>query len=294
MKNKAFTLIELLVVIAIIAILAAILFPVFAQAKVAAKKTADISNQKQMGLGVFMYATDFDDLMPTMYRFTSDNNGGGTWRWNYWVSCPVGWPQDGAHNLPARMGEDSHHWSNIIQPYVKNYGLYEAPGMAKYDLYGIAPSPGFPVPALSALSINGILQCYNSTAIARPSSLTLFWTPEGNKNCIGGSLTDPALTCTSNITAQPCLYTGDGAPPGGAWFVTIGTEWVYGQGQNFTMCDTSTHFRHLGGTTGNTDANWDPWTGYDAYGNPMYMWFSNYGTGLSYPWLFRPDYTFNQ
>ena len=60
--KKAFTLIELLVVIAIIAILAAILFPVFAQAKVAAKKAMMISNAKQMGTGVLMYMSDTDDV----------------------------------------------------------------------------------------------------------------------------------------------------------------------------------------------------------------------------------------
>jgi len=63
-RNRAFTLIELLVVIAIIAILAAILFPVFAQAKVAAKKTMVLSNCKQLGLANLMYTTDFDDLFP--------------------------------------------------------------------------------------------------------------------------------------------------------------------------------------------------------------------------------------
>jgi len=62
-KNKAFTLIELLVVIAIIAILAAILFPVFAQAKAAAKKTADLSNLKQVGTSMFLYANDYDDSL---------------------------------------------------------------------------------------------------------------------------------------------------------------------------------------------------------------------------------------
>jgi len=66
---RAFTLIELLVVIAIIAILAAILFPVFAQAKLAAKKTAILSNTKQMGLAQLMYAADADDLFSPVAGF---------------------------------------------------------------------------------------------------------------------------------------------------------------------------------------------------------------------------------
>lgn len=63
-STKGFTLIELLVVIAIIAILAAILFPVFAQAKEAAKKTQCLSNVKQIGLGSMLYAGDYDDTLP--------------------------------------------------------------------------------------------------------------------------------------------------------------------------------------------------------------------------------------
>jgi len=63
-RSKAFTLIELLVVIAIIAILAAILFPVFAQAKAAAKKTVDLSNLKQLTLGMLIYTNDNEDTMP--------------------------------------------------------------------------------------------------------------------------------------------------------------------------------------------------------------------------------------
>jgi len=68
--KRAFTLIELLVVIAIIAILAAILFPVFAQAKLAAKKTAGLSAVKQLGTGVQIYLADYDDVLPP-YRLGS-------------------------------------------------------------------------------------------------------------------------------------------------------------------------------------------------------------------------------
>ncbi|MGV3617506.1 MAG: prepilin-type N-terminal cleavage/methylation domain-containing protein [Fimbriimonas sp.] len=73
--KRGFTLIELLVVIAIIAILAAILFPVFAQAKLAAKKTMAISNVRQLGLATLMYAGDSDDRLPrTMQPDPADPN----------------------------------------------------------------------------------------------------------------------------------------------------------------------------------------------------------------------------
>jgi prepilin-type N-terminal cleavage/methylation domain-containing protein len=74
MKHRAFTLIELLVVIAIIAILAAILFPVFAQAKMAAKKTQTLSNLKQAALGCIMYAGDVDDAFPIAEYGDNDPN----------------------------------------------------------------------------------------------------------------------------------------------------------------------------------------------------------------------------
>src|SRR5258708_39121811 len=68
-SKRAFTLIELLVVIAIIAILAAILFPVFAQARASARAISCLSNTKQFSLGVLMYLQDYDEMIPRL-----DNN----------------------------------------------------------------------------------------------------------------------------------------------------------------------------------------------------------------------------
>lgn len=81
MRKQAFTLIELLVVIAIIAVLAAILFPVFAQARENARKATCVSNSKQIGLATMMYLQDYDETYPIGYYYHEDANG---WRETIW------------------------------------------------------------------------------------------------------------------------------------------------------------------------------------------------------------------
>ena len=72
MRRSAFTLIELLVVIAIIAILAAILFPVFAQAREAARQTSCLSNTKQFAVATIMYVQDYDETYPMAYYYKNN------------------------------------------------------------------------------------------------------------------------------------------------------------------------------------------------------------------------------
>jgi len=104
--SRAFTLIELLVVIAIIAILAAILFPVFAQAKAAAKQTATISNLKQEALGVVMYANDFDDTVVLTWQggpWTGPDGGFAIQKlYPYTKNIDIAWDQ--ATPIPSFVG----------------------------------------------------------------------------------------------------------------------------------------------------------------------------------------------
>jgi prepilin-type N-terminal cleavage/methylation domain-containing protein len=109
-KRRGFTLIELLVVIAIIAILAAILFPVFAQAREQARMSTCLSNFKQMGLGVQMYVQDWDGTYP-MNRI-SQNPGGS--------EC----------NGKGKMVT----WKHETQPYVKNVGVFRCPSNPRNKL----------------------------------------------------------------------------------------------------------------------------------------------------------------
>ena len=89
MRSRAFTLIELLVVIAIIAILAAILFPVFAQAKMAAKKTASLSNVKNLGAAYQIYLGDSDDTTISIWGTTDPSNCDYTQ--NKFAGCGIEW-----------------------------------------------------------------------------------------------------------------------------------------------------------------------------------------------------------
>lgn len=116
--KKGFTLIELLVVIAIIAILAAILFPVFAQAKTAAKKTAAISNQKQISTSVLLYLGDYDDRYPM--RSGCELNSSINPTLNDGVLRCSGGTGFG-HSMTWQT------WQKYIMPYIKNVQIFEHP-----------------------------------------------------------------------------------------------------------------------------------------------------------------------
>ena len=123
--RRGFTLIELLVVIAIIAILAAILFPVFAKAREKARQSSCSSNMKQLGLGLMQYVQDYDEMLPAAYADEVPATGAGRVRWHEAIGpyvknaqirfCP-------SHSGLDRTLIDSCSYAACMTGHVWNYG----------------------------------------------------------------------------------------------------------------------------------------------------------------------------
>jgi prepilin-type N-terminal cleavage/methylation domain-containing protein/prepilin-type processing-associated H-X9-DG protein len=122
MKRKGFTLIELLVVIAIIAILAAILFPVFAKVRDKARQASDMSNEKQLGLAIIQYVQDNSETYPMAAQYSA-----------------------------SAFGASFNGWPITTQPYVKSLGIYASPD----DPQALETLP-FPGGLAISYAINGI------------------------------------------------------------------------------------------------------------------------------------------
>jgi len=234
-KRFAFTLIELLVVIAIIAILAAILFPVFAQAREKARQTSCLSNEKQIGLGLLMYAQDYDET---------------------WVPG-ANWAPGGAVNAD---------WTGLIIPYIKNGdwagwvnegGVFQCPSLPAINASGNGPS-GIPggqyVPRgdvfVTYATKDGAK--YNPDAVTlaqvpNPSELIGFW--EVGANGSTGATYGWGWDFSGNNT-----YTADMTP----------TNWVTATG-NYTSLDTA----GLGGDC-DLKANQFSWGGSGCVSFPRY------------------------
>jgi len=148
--RRAFTLIELLVVIAIIAILAAILFPVFAQAKVAAKTASCLSNQRQIGIGLRMYCDDSDG---TLFFFAHDVD------------------PSRAQPLTPFGATRENRWWNQIQPYLKSREILASPSDGKRTPHvlenGLAGKPLVP----RSYVANRAVESLNEGAVDEPASI---------------------------------------------------------------------------------------------------------------------------
>jgi prepilin-type N-terminal cleavage/methylation domain-containing protein/prepilin-type processing-associated H-X9-DG protein len=180
MQKRAFTLIELLVVIAIIAILAAILFPVFAQAREKARQASCLSNQKQIATGLLMYSQDYDELL--LMGFWKTTSGSGS------------------------ASQTLCSWPAMIQPYIKSTQVFQCPSTPRSVSSGITPgtiaSPdgcGIGMGFVSTYAYNYYLGGNNnSTGVATRSLAAINKPAETVLIVDGASLAQPAPILPDN------------------------------------------------------------------------------------------------
>lgn len=245
--RRAFTLIELLVVIAIIAILAAILFPVFAQAKEAAKKTQCLSNTKQMGLGAMLYSSDYDDVLPAtgwsmpchdplnMNAKGSDDYFSGVYAWPIAIQ-----PYSKNYNiLVCPSDPDKNGWAKAMDAnkastcYVQQLVQYGVPGargnLSVAEMTKVLPLSYAANYYLDSIYSGGSYQMASNTSIARPANV--FYLSD-----VGSAAQNYDLTKFGGWYIVP----GYGMTSGAVNRWTVGQR--HTQGRNWTFCDGHAKF----------------------------------------------------
>lgn len=299
--SNAFTLIELLVVIAIIAILAAILFPVFAQAREKARQTSCLSNMKQMNTGVLMYIQDYDESYPNSAMFCSR------------VQSPLN-----AANSPWPI------WLYCIYPYVKNWDIYSCPSDPDsipasdtvnryyYTSYGYNygyfsnftdsyPCPGGAThgwPGISQASVlrpaNIITFVDNSGKAAGTRSAAGYWFAGSTVNAPDASPSEKTFYAPGETGWGKGCQSYHGLSAGNKWDQLGGVHPRHSDGANaafsdghvkwFKLAGLAAGYSNTGGagTTWSPDGPCEPPVGVLDYG--QYMWDPRYESGTQRHW----------
>jgi len=270
-KKMGFTLIELLVVIAIIAILAAILFPVFAQARIAARKTVQVSNMKQVLTGSMLYSNDYDDM--TMLK------------------AQIGWD-------PANPAIT---WDKIIQSYTKNYDIINS----KEDAY-----PKFNTPYGSTRRSIAIVHNFFTGVQVNPTfgwGANLARAPRSMSGVESPSGTLAFGLKPQPRSTDPALFTKVEWERGHGIYMTRKLEWddfslggnyatrasngeimskVYGGGSVWGFSDTSVKFKKINGFSGDGKQHGYMFEGYreGAFGAVNNAFFDKGIVCTDYPW----------
>jgi len=207
-NRKGFTLIELLVVIAIIAILAAILFPVFAKAREKARQTSCASNMRQIGLGFYQYTQDYDEHFPSNPQ-----------------TCATG--TNGSATATGCIG-----WGNQIYSYEKSTGVYKCPDDATQtstDTTGYTVWP-------SSYSMNANLTATGTGAGNNGNTLAELAAPSST---VLAADTDTSVVCDPINNSEYCSNVTQGGADGGG--AGTGNGGSCDGGLNTTTYNTTEH-----------------------------------------------------
>ena len=199
--RRGFTLIELLVVIAIIAILAAILFPVFAKAREKARQASCLSNTKQIGIAIQSYAQDFDERLPMTYFY-----GGAA------GSPPLYWPMD------------------VMQPYIKNWQMNICPSYRWPGGYTWCRPAGLPSPLEGSYCIIPNITS-NRGGFASPtlSGCAMAAMVKPAETIVACDCISPEIFGPWSGSSDPLVFTEVGAQPR--------TPNLHNDGNNYAFCD---------------------------------------------------------
>jgi prepilin-type N-terminal cleavage/methylation domain-containing protein/prepilin-type processing-associated H-X9-DG protein len=264
-SGAAFTLIELLVVIAIIAILAAILFPVFAQAREKARQTSCLSNQKQWSTGIMMYVGDYDETFPLSMSY---NPTAGTW-----FTGPHDTPANWRLTNTAQIGRHNAFWTNAVLTYMKTPEVAYCPSVEDQDFPGSDYTTARAPIIRNTYEYNGLLTQFPAAKVDRPADVIMLTEATG-KALKGYARANPQLNCTTDpqciyqakegTTCVPAASRQGGTSSGVQGY---GSYLIHTGGMNFAFADGHVKWRKLGPAgQGPTDSAVDPWLNYNASG----------------------------
>jgi prepilin-type N-terminal cleavage/methylation domain-containing protein len=285
-RRTGFTLIELLVVIAIIAILAAILFPVFAQAREKARATSCLSNYKQTALAILQYVQDYDEKFPQATPKNGTNWSGSN------APVFVTTPPD-LRGAPPYSPVRYSTWTYATDPYRKNYQILACPSSLDWTISTAATNYN---PPRIAHTMNGLLNSLSQAGVSAPSAVIMAWNGFEKSQPVGYTHANPIMNC-ADPNAE-CVYQAQGASGcvsgnGGTSFPIVYSGqpsysvWVHTNGDNRVYVDGHAKYVTLMGgydtdafaSTSSTDGTILSSSGTYSY------WYDG-----CHAWLFRPDY----